>query len=314
MQTPGYGEDEYCREAADIIRGPVRAGRFGRALPDGRHAGQFDRALGGAASVAGRRFHRRGPHRRARDGLHRGLRPQGAVHPPRKRQAARRGGGGACRAHYADASFEHMVQGGAVYVSSPSELGTIYPARSWRRCAMSVTNTGFCSSLTARGWATAWPRGKRRDAALPGGDGGRVLHRRHQAGRALWRGRGHPQRALKRDFRYQIKQRGGMLAKGRLLGIQFAELLRDGLYFDLSRHAVGLAMKLKAALTEMGCEFYIDSPTNQQFPIFPDQQLARLARNTPFPTSAAWIKRARQCASAQAGLRAKRTWTGSSAT
>ena len=87
---------------------------------------------------------------------------------------------------------------------------------------------------------------------------------------------------LKRDFRYQIKQRGGMLAKGRLLGIQFAELLRDGLYFALSRHAVTLAMNIKAALTEAGYAFYIDSPTNQQFPIFPDEQLARLGEKYAF--------------------------------
>ena len=88
--------------------------------------------------------------------------------------------------------------------------------------------------------------------------------------------------ALKRDFRYQIKQRGGMLAKGRLLGIQFAELLRDGLYFELSRHAVTLAMKIKSALTEAGYAFYIDSPTNQQFPIFSDEQLARLGEDYAF--------------------------------
>ena len=82
--------------------------------------------------------------------------------------------------------------------------------------------------------------------------------------------------ALKRDFRYAIKQRGGMLAKGRLLGLQFAELLRDGLYFELSEHAVTLALKLRNALAQSGVSFLVDSPTNQQFPILPDALLKRL--------------------------------------
>ena len=81
---------------------------------------------------------------------------------------------------------------------------------------------------------------------------------------------------LKRDFRYVIKQKGGMLAKGRLLGVQFNELLRDDLYFELSRHAVKLAMKLKGALTQMQVPFLVDSPTNQQFPILPDVVLQGL--------------------------------------
>ena len=57
---------------------------------------------------------------------------------------------------------------------------------------------------------------------------------------------------LKPDFLYIVKQRGGLFAKGRLLGIQFAELFRDGLYYELARHANGEAMRIKAALTELG--------------------------------------------------------------
>ena len=70
---------------------------------------------------------------------------------------------------------------------------------------------------------------------------------------------------LKPDFLYIVKQRGGLFAKGRLLGIQFAELFRDGLYYELARHANGEAMRIKAALTELGVAFQVDSPTNQQF-------------------------------------------------
>ena len=70
---------------------------------------------------------------------------------------------------------------------------------------------------------------------------------------------------LKQDFRYCIKQKGGMLAKGRLLGVQFLELFKDGLYFEISKHAIDMAMLLKDGLKEKGYEFFMDSDTNQQF-------------------------------------------------
>ena len=88
--------------------------------------------------------------------------------------------------------------------------------------------------------------------------------------------------ALKPDFRYVLKQKGGMLAKGWLLGIQFSELFRDGLYFELSDHAQALAMRLKAALTEWNVPFLVDSPTNQQFPVLPDGVLDALAEKYSF--------------------------------
>ena len=81
-------------------------------------------------------------------------------------------------------------------------------------------------------------------------------------------------------FRYMIKQKGGMLAKGRLLGIQFAELFRgdgeDCLYFKLARHAVRLAQKMEKGIKELGYPFMLESPTNQIFPIFPDELIHQL--------------------------------------
>jgi hypothetical protein len=66
---------------------------------------------------------------------------------------------------------------------------------------------------------------------------------------------------LKKDFRYSIKQNGGMLAKGRLLGIQFLTLFEDGLYFELSRHAVALAMRIRDAFAAKGYDFLVDKTT-----------------------------------------------------
>ena len=83
---------------------------------------------------------------------------------------------------------------------------------------------------------------------------------------------------LKKDFRYNIKQRGGMLAKGRLLGIQFLTLFEENRYFDISAHAARLAEKLKDELIKMGVKFYINSPTNQQFPILTREQMDKLAQ------------------------------------
>ena len=87
---------------------------------------------------------------------------------------------------------------------------------------------------------------------------------------------------LKKDFRYNIKQRGGMLAKGRLLGIQFLTLFEENRYFEISAHAARLAEKLKDELTKMGVTFYIDSPTNQQFPVLPDSVLDKLREKYSF--------------------------------
>lgn len=82
---------------------------------------------------------------------------------------------------------------------------------------------------------------------------------------------------LKKGFRSSIKQNGGMLAKGWLLGLQFYTLFRDGLYFDITRKAVLQAASIRRAFNEAGIPTYIDSPTNQQFVLLNDEQLDKLS-------------------------------------
>lgn len=82
---------------------------------------------------------------------------------------------------------------------------------------------------------------------------------------------------LQKDFRYIMKQKGAMLAKGRLLGIQFDELFTNNLYLKISGHAIRMAMKIKEAMKEKGYLFLYDSYTNQQFPIFPNNVVERLS-------------------------------------
>jgi len=82
--------------------------------------------------------------------------------------------------------------------------------------------------------------------------------------------------SLKEDFRFFIKQKGALLAKGRLLGIQFLELFRDNLYFELAKHANSMAQLLKKGISKEGYSFLIDSTSNQIFPILPDNIIEKL--------------------------------------
>ena len=86
-----------------------------------------------------------------------------------------------------------------------------------------------------------------------------------------------PQGNAPAHFFTTIKQHGALLAKGRLLGIQFDTLFTDGLYFEISRHAVEMAMRLRAAFLEKGYSLFIDSPTNQQFFVLDQAQMDRIS-------------------------------------
>ena len=83
---------------------------------------------------------------------------------------------------------------------------------------------------------------------------------------------------LKKDFRYIIKQKGGMLAKGRLLGLQFIGLFENGLYEEVGRHAIRLADKLRKAIREIGISFYNENTTNQIFIILEDDKIKALSK------------------------------------
>jgi threonine aldolase len=88
--------------------------------------------------------------------------------------------------------------------------------------------------------------------------------------------------SLKEDFRYHIKQKGALLAKGRLMGVQFLELFQDNLFFDLAEHANGLAGQLKQELSKAGFTFFSHSPSNQLFPILPNSLITELQKNYAF--------------------------------
>ena len=179
--------------------------------------------------------------------------------------------------HWQDATREHMVQPGMVYLSQPTENGTLYSLAEltdlWETCQdcglfLFVDGARLGYGLMSEACDMTLPDLARRcDGFSIGGTKQGLLF-----GEALVLS--HP--ALRRDFRYHIKQHGGLLAKGRLLGVQFCAILEDGLYFELARHADRLAMELRRAFETRGYEMLFDSYTNQQYPILPDGLLAQL--------------------------------------
>ncbi|MEB7433803.1 threonine aldolase family protein [Staphylococcus pasteuri] len=85
-----------------------------------------------------------------------------------------------------------------------------------------------------------------------------------------------------KQFTTRIKHHGALLAKGRLTGIQFLELFTDDLYFKISRHAIEMANKMKAGFLEKGYQLYFDSPTNQQFFILSNEKISELEQKVKF--------------------------------
>lgn len=186
-------------------------------------------------------------------------------------------------AHKADANAEHCVQPAMVYISNPTELGTIYTkaelAALYAACrahgaGLYLDGARLGQALVAAGndLSLADIAANTSAFTIGGTKMGALL------GEALVVN----ESALNADFRYMIKQRGAMLAKGRLLGIQFETLFEDGLYFELARHAVGLGQKLAQGIREKGYGFLVESPTNQVFPILPKDVIGRMAADFAF--------------------------------
>lgn len=183
-------------------------------------------------------------------------------------------------AHYADVNAEHIVQPGMVYLSQPTEVGTIYlkdELEAIRRVCdrfgmpLYIDGARLGNSFAAAGADLFLPELARLSSAFSiGGTKMGALF-----GEALVIN----DPALNKDFRYHIKQRGGMLAKGRLLGIQFETLFTGGLYDEIGRHAVTQAQRIADGVRVRGYALFADSPTNQVFPILPKTLLTTLSQD-----------------------------------
>ena len=185
--------------------------------------------------------------------------------------------------HWNDANREHIVQPGMVYISNPTEGGVIYTKKELQAISdvCRACNLPLFMDGARLGFGLV---AENNDLTLP--DITKMCDVFYIGGTKVGALFGEcvviTNDAIKKDFRYLIKQRGGMLAKGRLLGIQFETLFTDGLYFEIAQHAVHLAIKIRNAFRAKGFAFLCESPTNQQFPILSDDQMKTLSQNYAF--------------------------------
>ncbi len=283
VQTPGYGEDEYCERAREVIKEKCGA-------PDAYV--QF--LVGGTQTNMTVIASILKPYQgvlSANTG-HINVHETGAIEATGHKVLALPSEDGKITAeqvqeaydsHWADESHEHIVQPGMVYISHPTENGTLYTKDELKALYETCTKLGLPlymdgarlgyglmskgSDLTLQDVAAYT------DVFYIGGT---------KVGALFGEAVVMTNSALTRDFRYMIKQRGGMLAKGRLLGIQFLTLFEDGLYEEIAGKAVAQAMRLKEAFLEKGYPLLYNSYTNQQFPIMPKSQLAKLKEKYSF--------------------------------
>lgn len=183
-------------------------------------------------------------------------------------------------AHWSDANHEHMVQPGMVYLSQPTETGTLYTKAELEHLSQICRECGLYLYVDGArlSYALAAPEN---DLTLP--DLARLADVFYIGGTKTGLLFGEAvvvtSDLLKQDFRYHIKQHGGMLAKGRLLGVQFSALFTDELYLKAGRHAIDAAHRLCAGFEKAGIPFYVHSPTNQQFPILTKEQQKLLSQH-----------------------------------
>jgi len=187
--------------------------------------------------------------------------------------------------HYSGPSVEHTVQPGIVYISFPTESGTLYSKQQltdiYAVCRkydipLFIDGARLGYGLMARtNDLTIQELANLCDVFYIGGT---------KIGALFGEAVVILNEKYKKDFRYNIKQRGGMLAKGRMLGIQFEELFKDDRYFAISKHAIDLADKLAQAFKEKGYSFYFPAETNQLFPIMTNEQMAALSKDFIFST------------------------------
>ena len=283
-QTPGYGEDSYCAAAADKIRtlcdAPDAAVHFFVGATQANLT-VIDAALKpwqGALCADTGHIH---------------VHETGAVEatghkclalPNKNGKITARQIRHAVEEHRANASHEHEVQPGLVYISNPTEVGTLYTKAELTDISAACYELGLylfvdgarmayglmseTNDLTLQDYAALC------DVFYLGGT---------KCGALFGEAVVITNDALKEDFRYAIKQHGGMLAKGRLLGEQFLALLdgEDGsgssLYFTMAKKADEQALRIRAAFEAKGCKVLHDSPTNQQFFVLPDEWYDKLA-------------------------------------
>ena len=282
-QTPGYGTDDYCLSAADKIRKVCgRDDLSVHFLVGGTQANLtvIDAALR--------------PHQAAlgAESAHINTHETGAVEATGHKVLSVPSDDGKITAqqvrevvdtHRASGSFEHEAQPKLVYISNPTEYGTLYTLSELEALSAVCKEKGLYLfldgarlgyGLMAKGNdVTMADLARLCDVFYIGGT---------KVGALFGEAVVFSNPILSEDFRYLIKQHGGMLAKGRLLGVQFDALFTDDLYFEISAHAVKMADRIRDTFNSLNVPYLVPGVTNQIFPILPDAYLEELSKEFMF--------------------------------
>lgn len=177
-----------------------------------------------------------------------------------------------------DDSREHMTRPGMVYISYPTELGTLYSKEELTELSDLCRSYGMPLFLDGArlGYGLM---SMQCDLTLP--ELAQLCDVFYIGGTKIGALCGEavvfPHGNMPKHFLTRAKQHGALLAKGRVLGVQFDALFTDGLYFEIGRHAIDRAEEMKAIFREKGCRVWKETPTNQQFLIVADGELKRLS-------------------------------------
>lgn len=184
---------------------------------------------------------------------------------------------------YGDENHEHMVFPGMVYISHPTEYGTLYTKKELKELSevcreyqlpLYMDGARLIYGLVSRETdVTLGDIAELCDIFYIGGTKAGAL-----CGEAVVFTRNN----MPKYFLTHVKQHGALLAKGRLLGVQFDALFTEELYLEAGRNAIETAAVLKAGLKEKGYQFFIDSPTNQQFIVLENSKMEELKKDVQF--------------------------------
>ncbi len=283
VQTVGYGEDQYCAAAREKIRAVCQAPEadvhflVGGTQTNTTVIASILRPWQGVLSA---------------DSGHINCHEAGAIESTGHKVITLPAAEGKITAqqvqdyvewHRNDESTEHIVQPGMVYLSQPTETGLLYTRTELEGFRAVCDRYGMYLYIDGArcGYGLAAPEN---DVDLT--DLARLTDVFYIGGTKVGALFGEAvvisSPALQRDFRYCIKRHGGMLAKGRLLGLQFEALFEDGLYLQLGRHGVEQALRIREACLRRGLPLHFDSRTNQQFPVLTRAQRERLEEKYAF--------------------------------
>ncbi|MFV0225773.1 aminotransferase class V-fold PLP-dependent enzyme [Empedobacter falsenii] len=278
IQSIGYGEDEFCNEAREFIKKRLKKDSAIHFVSGGTQANLIviSSILKPHESVV------------AAESGHIAVHETGAIEATGHKVNTIATDNGKITPEQisvvlATHTDEHMVKPKLVYISNSTEVGSVYSKKELQKLYHFCQENNLYLFVDGARLASALTSSKcdlsLEDMAnftdvfyIGGTKNGALL------GEAIVINN----LKLDEDFRYHIKQKGGMLAKGRLIGIQFSEMFRDDLFFEMGKHANQMAEKLANAISAKGHNFLTEPSSNQIFPILPNSIIEKLQQDFEF--------------------------------